>query len=533
MCVLGAPKPLSTTTPCPTDSGGGASANPVVSSECAQPTLVSGVVIRHSNLALSDVAFSGSSLGMGGTSPAVLNESEVQALNQVNQAISEDTSPQIIAGQGGIATSSVASHMISEGASTSSTQNQKPSFFLPYLLVHDISSPSNSPACTAVSNSSRNNVDTPSLWMKKTMGGSTNIGGKTLVSQMQNIYVPMDIVDDDDDVQIVGIIPPPLKDPMLQMSNGPPVLVPPKAKVVVGTPTEQNALMGDNRGSIDSGFGRLGHLVNDQKEGRAVQCIKLPSIVGPGQYISSITPSPDGRFVIVITAPKELDKKLDLICSVGVEENETEMSPDVESGNGLETLRIENTISESSEECSRGGCVLVYRVLTDSGLPLLEETPLKSCVLDSIEDAVTSLSVLNSDIVQVHDDEDSGIQDNGDNGHMDSDSCNLEYHLIVTTFGGQVKVIHLVDFKVLVMIEPPEGDKFVSVTYCTGIERLCCCSGQGKLHFYMVSPHHIPQISMDTDEPVTTVGSNSSPIVGTGVISEDIVDSDQLPKAGE
>ena len=56
-------------------------------------------------------------------------------------------------------------------------------------------------------------------------------------------------------------------------------------------------------------------------------------------------------------------------------------------------------------------------------------------------------------------------------------------HLVVTTQAGYIMILDLSTLEVLAKVEPPkkegsaeETDPFVSVTYCSGTDRLCACT---------------------------------------------------------
>ncbi|XP_075902304.1 dual E2 ubiquitin-conjugating enzyme/E3 ubiquitin-protein ligase BIRC6 isoform X2 [Nelusetta ayraudi] len=66
-------------------------------------------------------------------------------------------------------------------------------------------------------------------------------------------------------------------------------------------------------------------------------------------------------------------------------------------------------------------------------------------------------------------------------------------HLVVTTRAGYIMIMDLSTFEVLAKVEPPrkegsveETDPFVSVTFCSGTDRLCACTEGGELHFLQI-----------------------------------------------
>ncbi|KAI3362796.1 hypothetical protein L3Q82_001656 [Scortum barcoo] len=66
-------------------------------------------------------------------------------------------------------------------------------------------------------------------------------------------------------------------------------------------------------------------------------------------------------------------------------------------------------------------------------------------------------------------------------------------HLVVTTRAGYIMILDLSTLEVLAKVEPlkkegsaEETDPFVSVTYCSGTDRLCACTKGGELHFLQI-----------------------------------------------
>ena len=247
-----------------------------------------------------------------------------------------------------------------------------------------------------------------------------------------------------------------------------------------------------------------------EKEGHAAQCIALPAEVTPDQYVVSITPNHQSSHVIVVTAPKTLHRRISALCgitpychssdnassSAATSNHITSNHNDAacNKSNEQNNTTVTTTVQRNEKRTSTGGCILIYKADVEKGrMVLLHEKPVVTRVLDSINDGIMSLLLLPRDIAQ-------GQGEEADMQRSDflaslqqqpsaaaagaavvditsaaaSDSCNnsgndlLDGYIAVTTYSGSVNVIRISDCKVLLTIPPPDGDKFVSLTYCTG-----------------------------------------------------------------
>ena len=247
-----------------------------------------------------------------------------------------------------------------------------------------------------------------------------------------------------------------------------------------------------------------------EKEGHAAQCIALPPEVTPDQYVVSITPNHQSSHVIIVTAPKTLHRRISALCGItahchGGSDNASSSADnshnDAVSNRPAEqnnaTASAAPSVPQNETRASTGGCLLIYKANVEKGrMVLLHEKPVVTRVLDSINDGIMSVLLLPRDIAQGQGDEvDAQRPDlltslqqqpsaaaagadlisaaaasecTSNSGNSSSSNDLLDGYIAVTTYSGSVNVIRISDCKVLLTIPPPEGDKFVSLTYCTG-----------------------------------------------------------------
>ena len=416
----------------------------IVSSGQPSPCLVSGVTIRRSamtNYQMSPLSDE--------------THSNVEVLNQVNQALNEGTLPEII------------SHEASTNETPSLQHGDTGNPFVPYLLVHDITG-SKSVSRKSSSKDCGNGKDAAPM-------PAGYHGHKTgaLYQAIQQAYPQYMLdVEDEPDVQIIGVTPPLLGSsepdsstssaetslPLTDLGNPPP---PPKGSdvplmVPVGGITGGEAKQ--DFAGVDGGtrYVEMNGLTQWSvgKPGHVIQCIELPrDYVTSSHYVSAIVPTLDGRHVIVAVSPKCVNTKINVISQHGMHEA------------GIS--------SDSESAATSGGCVLLYRVMSEGSVVHLDETPVRMCTIDTVDDAVMSVVMLPPEIVQMSEDEDD--DDFTDRelavGCSDDTIAGSGYahgQFALTTYKGDVKILDLCDFKTIARIVPPDDRVFVSTTYCIG-----------------------------------------------------------------
>ncbi|XP_074501768.1 dual E2 ubiquitin-conjugating enzyme/E3 ubiquitin-protein ligase BIRC6 isoform X2 [Sebastes fasciatus] len=193
-----------------------------------------------------------------------------------------------------------------------------------------------------------------------------------------------------------------------------------------------------------------------------------------------------------------------------------------------------------SPSCGSGGYLALYKLNYSTRIVTLDEEPIKVQQIWDPCDAITSLILLPPDVLDSREDDNEEAPEEtrpsgskhgssrfgmGPAGPASSgtgtacgtatncssatvtgpstsasshkDGKRLEVtglgHLVVTTQGGYIMILDLSTLEVLAKVEPPkkegptdETDPFVSVTYCSGTERLCACTKGGELHFLQI-----------------------------------------------
>lgn len=184
----------------------------------------------------------------------------------------------------------------------------------------------------------------------------------------------------------------------------------------------------------------------------------------------------------------------------------------------------------SPSDESGGGYLALYKLNYSTRIVTLDEEPIKVQQIWDSRDAITSLILLPPDVLDSREDDSEeapeealpttpknsssglgtgpsgsaesgtgtvcGAATNSSNTTITSpstsasthkDSKRLEVtglgHLVVTTRAGFIMILDLSTLEVLAKVEPPkkegsaeETDPFVSVTYCSGTDRLCACT---------------------------------------------------------
>ncbi|MFT7805918.1 baculoviral IAP repeat-containing protein 6 isoform X6 [Arapaima gigas] len=263
------------------------------------------------------------------------------------------------------------------------------------------------------------------------------------------------------------------------------------------------------------------------KPGTLVQCLRLPKLLEEENlYVDTITPCTDGLHLLIglqtcsvesfsamnqVEALNNLNKLHSALCS----QRKGDLQPlsTLTNGTGLDSKAHEAHTSgppqtplilpPEQQRAGGGGYLVLYRLNYSTRIVTLEEEPVKVQRIRDPKDAITSLVLLPPDILDSREDDSEEGSDeacpglkNG-NGAPASKEKRAEVtglgHLVVTTQGGSIMILDLSSLEVLAKVEPPkkesadELDPFVSVTYCSGTDRLCACTkGSGELHFLQI-----------------------------------------------
>ncbi|KPP76527.1 baculoviral IAP repeat-containing protein 6-like, partial [Scleropages formosus] len=262
------------------------------------------------------------------------------------------------------------------------------------------------------------------------------------------------------------------------------------------------------------------------KPGTLVQCLRLPKLLEEENlYVDTITPCTDGLHLLVslqscsveslsainqVEALNNLNKLHSALCNQ--RKGDLQPLPTLTNGTGLGGKSHEAHPSGSpqtplilppeQQRAVGGGYLVLYKLNYSTRIVTLEEEPVKVQRIRDPKDAITSLVLLPPDILDSReDDSEEGPEEtspglkNG-NGTLASKEKRADVaglgHLVVTTQGGSIMILDLSSLEVLAKVEPPkkelndEPDPFVSVTYCSGTDRLCACTKGGELHFLQI-----------------------------------------------
>ncbi|KAK3094209.1 hypothetical protein FSP39_025467 [Pinctada imbricata] len=446
-----------------------------------QPTLICGASIRRTRLSVSNKDVQASKVDT--------KTEEVQLLNKVNKVVSEEIHPRIISSD---EESSDSEMDINPDDLLSST------CFIPHLIV------------TAVRDSHRRHKHKEKE-MKKPLTSSTSVSNLSAVPTLGSISMnhdwgildPLFDSDQDPDCQIVGITP-----GTGSLSVESPVTT--KVKSVIDSQTEcstSQTQVESSRSSPQSGEGggTSSSKSTKVKAGCVLQCVELPKeLQSDCLEISVITPTLDKQHLVVIVSPVQ---SLTSVSSKPVSVISESDSLSVISGNCDESVDLPSNVtsvttlssaqSEPGQEESMshpGGCILVYKYRFKEEYAEIDETPVAWKYIDNVSESVTSVLVLPQDFSDYQDvEEEASIGLSGSeassllNGEKSFPVPDVHGQIVVTLSNGKLRLLNLNDLQMLVEITPPDdSDKFVSATYCTGMERLCACSASGKLHIYQL-----------------------------------------------
>ncbi|XP_016428418.1 baculoviral IAP repeat-containing protein 6-like [Sinocyclocheilus rhinocerous] len=275
------------------------------------------------------------------------------------------------------------------------------------------------------------------------------------------------------------------------------------------------------------------------RPGSLVQCLRLPkALEEENLYVDSITPCSDGLHLLVGLQPcsveslsainqvevlNTLNRLHSALC--GHRKGQTLANGhDAHSGTSPpQTPLILPPHDQQQPHTSRplgasggGGYLALYKLNYSTRIVTLEEEPVKVQQIRDPRDAVTSLLLLPPDVLD-------GREDDGEETSESTTPSGLKNgtgmvasavtagpsmgtaagkekrgevaglgHLVVTTQAGYIMILDLSTLEVLAKVEPPkkegteEVDPFVSVTYCSGTDRLCACTKGGELHFLQI-----------------------------------------------
>ncbi|XP_019902909.2 baculoviral IAP repeat-containing protein 6 isoform X17 [Esox lucius] len=286
------------------------------------------------------------------------------------------------------------------------------------------------------------------------------------------------------------------------------------------------------------------------RPGALVQCLRLPKqLEEENLYVDSITPCSDGVHLLVGLQPCSVESlsainqvealnNLNRLHSALCSRRKGELQPLPTLANGHEALSSasppqtplilpppeQQQPSRALGGCGGGGYLALYKLNYSTRIVTLEEEPVKLQHIRDPRDAVTSLILLPPDVLDGREDDSEEVSEETLQHGLKSDSglgngaglgCGPATgtgstaapstakvkqadvtglgHLVVTTQAGYIMILDVSTLEVLAKVEPPKKDgmvddidPFVSVTYCSGTDRLCACTNGGELHFLQI-----------------------------------------------
>lgn len=268
------------------------------------------------------------------------------------------------------------------------------------------------------------------------------------------------------------------------------------------------------------------------RPGALVQCLRLPKqLEEENLYVDSITPCWDGVHLLVslqqccaqstsaanqVETLNNLNRLHSALCSHRHGEHPPQVAGVAEGhhqcGSASQSPLIlppEEQQPQRAQSGAHGGYLVLYKVNYSTRIVTLDEEPVKVHKISDPSDAITSLILLPPDVLDTREDDSeetpedtfppacskpcsSGPKCGGgastSSGRATVSTSTLKEvaglgHLVLTTHAGYILIMDLSTLEVLSKVEPPkkegsleEIDPFVSVTFCSGTDRLCACT---------------------------------------------------------
>ncbi|XP_055083393.1 baculoviral IAP repeat-containing protein 6 isoform X2 [Periophthalmus magnuspinnatus] len=263
------------------------------------------------------------------------------------------------------------------------------------------------------------------------------------------------------------------------------------------------------------------------KPGSLVQCLRLPkALENENLYVDSITPCYDGVHLLIglqqncgaesltatnqVEALNNLNRLHSALSKADNLHNGVESHP--KTGSQTQLILPPNDQEEHPQRALNqgGGYLALYKLNYSTRIVTLDEEPVKLQQISDPLDAITSLILLPPDVLDSREEDSEESQDDTPkNGAPKSGKSSPQTplgqaarraevvvglgHLVVTSRAGFIMILDLSTLEVLAKVEPPkredssdETDPFVSVTYCSGTDRLCAATRGGELHFLQI-----------------------------------------------
>lgn len=405
-------------------------------------------------------------------------QTDVQLMNKVNESVSGETSPHIITDN--------ECETMTEPVQTEDDVLNTSTNFIPYLLVmsvkEDVKRISKQPSTDSLKPS------TSTGNMIGTLDSMTNPAEWSLG----------DLYDSDQDVQIVKV------------TAGP-------TSLSTSSPTESSQQDGMEESGSSSNCQKISiperaiKRLSSQKSGTVLQCIEFPSSLQSEHLeVSYISPTLDKQHLVVALSPRSKCSAQSSVCSIKTSETSTVSSdPSIAvisstSESLTDSSKKSSGFSEMSDISSSNdnlntnfsdintgsdsilGSILIYKFSydNDSSYATIDEKPLTVRNMDMSDGAVARLFVLPGEVCeQVEEEEMVQCDDeifvsaptlDTDIGSKPPGQCG---QLAVIHTSGKMTILNVSDLSVLASIQPPNGDKFIDVTFCSGKFRILFIRG--------------------------------------------------------
>uniref|UniRef100_H2L8M7 Baculoviral IAP repeat containing 6 n=1 Tax=Oryzias latipes TaxID=8090 RepID=H2L8M7_ORYLA len=242
------------------------------------------------------------------------------------------------------------------------------------------------------------------------------------------------------------------------------------------------------------------------RPGALVQCLRLPKqLEDQNLFVDSITPCWDGLHVLVglqpccseslsatnqVEALNNLNRLHSALCSQRKGDSLQSVANGVEGRHTGASPPQTPLILPPGDNESGGGYLALYKLNYSTRIVTLKEEPIKVQQIRDPSDAITSLILLPPDVLDSREDDSEETPEEPPPSRAEVAGLG---HLVVTTQAGYIMILDLSTLEVLAKVEPhkkegapEETDPFVSVTYCSGTDRLCACTKGGELHFLQI-----------------------------------------------
>jgi len=285
----------------------------------------------------TDEVFFGAGCGSAPTASWSAENSDVQVLNRLNEAlrVAEPAEPSSCIFDNPVNHSSSDDHVVAA-----------------CLIVYDIPQSKSLPGAACVNDTKLKSVGGPvmssgggiSISLVPSGGGSSNIGGGPTFTDVKDL----DNSDDDYDVQIIGVTP---------------AMSPPK---IYHDSANSGGIGGT--GKVSSPGRDMTDPASTADVGTVVQCIMLPCTA---QYVSCLLPTTHGERVFVATAPVSSDTRLN------------------------EAWQRHGGATSATDSSA---FLFMFNIVVNSGVVMLEDTPHLSTAVADANDAVMFASLLPPDV---------------------------------------------------------------------------------------------------------------------------------------